>query len=410
VADIAAKGSNGILALLVARFLGPVLYGAFATAAAISELALLATGLGFEEELTRRGGRDSRTLPDALRLAFRAIGATAALAAVGLAVVLAVVPYPPQVLRLVVLMALAGTVARFHLPFRYLGLLRGDSRRTALMQGISTVALVALTLPILVTHRRVEWIVVVQLLVGAAVLAAWLRWLPGELRAAGAVAAGALRRFVRDAAPFAMSNLLWVAYFNFDTFLLSLFRSEREVGLYAGVYRIVGISYVLGNALANSFLPQLFEAHARDPESHRPLARRLLVTMGALGLPLGAVLYAGAGVLVPLVIGSAYADAVAVARVLSVAVFFRCLNFGFAGALMTAERQRTRVLLEVLLLAVNVGVNLALIPRLGAAGAALATVAGELALTVGAVAVCWRGGPLSRPAPRPDTQPVTVTS
>ncbi len=408
VADVAAKGSSGILALLVARFLGPVLYGAFATAAAVSELALLVTGLGFEEELTRRGGRDGRTVPEALRLAFRAIGATAALAAVGLAVVLAVVPYPAQVLRLVVLMALAGTIMRFHLPFRYLGLLLGDSRRTAFMQGISTIGLIALTLPILMTHRRVEWIVVAQLAVGLLVLALWLRWLPRELRAVGSATAGALRRFVRDAAPFAMSNLLWVAYFNFDTFLLSLLRSEREVGLYAGVYRIVGISYVLGNALVNSFLPSLFEAHAEAPERHRPLARRLLATMAVLGLPLGVLLYAAAGVLVPLVIGSAYTDGIAVARILSVAVFFRCLNFGFAGTLMTAERQRTRVMLEVLLLVVNVGANLALIPRLGATGAALATVAGELALAAGAIVVCWRGGPLSRRAAHRDTQPVTV--
>lgn len=406
IADVAAKGSTGILALLVARYLGPALYGAYATAASLTELFLLVTGLGFEEELTRRGGRDRGSIPSALRLAFRAIGAAAAVAAAALALFLLVAPYPGRVVRLIVLMALASIVVRFHLPFRFIGLLLGDSRRTAVMQGISTAGLILLTVAILAAHGSVELIVLAQLAVGIVVLLLWLRWLPGELRA-HPPEAGALRRFVRDAVPFAFSNLLWVAYFNFDTVLLSLLRSEREVGLYAGVYRIVGISYVLGNALANSFLPQLFEAHAQRPERYGPLARRLLLSMAGLGLPLGAALYLGAGFIVPLLIGGAFADGILVARVLALAVFFRLLNFGFAGILMSSERQRTRVALEAGMLALNVGLNLALIPRWGALGAAAATVAAELALTVAAAIACRRLG--ERPAARARTsQPVTV--
>ena len=59
IADFASKGASVLVTLLIARYYGPKIYGQYAIAAAICGLFLMITGIGFEQELTRRGGLNS---------------------------------------------------------------------------------------------------------------------------------------------------------------------------------------------------------------------------------------------------------------------------------------------------------------------------------------------------------------
>ena len=194
--------------------------------------------------------------------------------------------------------------------------------------------------------------------------------------------------FFRNSALFGFSNMIWVAYFNFDTFLMSLLRPGTEVGIYAGVYRIIAINYVLGMAVANSFTPILFGKFVTNRQEYGRVARNLVATMSLGGLLLSLILYSNSGLLVSMIIGESYKEGAVIARILSLAVTLRLVNFGLCEILTTGNRQRARVSVEMAMLLSNVVMNGILIPVYGGVGAAIATVGSEIVLLITAALTC----------------------
>jgi O-antigen/teichoic acid export membrane protein len=230
-------------------------------------------------------------------------------------------------------------------------------------------------------------IVVSQLLVAIGVALAWFSWTPKKyfaIRTSGR----SVIDFFRNSALFGFSNMIWVAYFNFDIFLMSLLRPGTEVGIYAGVYRIIAINYVLGMAVANSFTPILFGKFASNRQEFGRVSRNLVATMSLIGLLLSLLLYSYSGRLVSMIIGELYKEGAVIARILSLAVTLRLVNFGLCEILTTGNRQRVRVSVEMAMLLSNVVLNGILIPLYGGIGAAIATVGSEITLLIAAALAC----------------------
>ena len=347
IADMAAKGGTGVLALLIARYLGPSLYGQYAIASSVGGLFMMLTSIGFEQEFTRRGGIDDRNVPRALSLNLSALLLTSFVAYGGMAVFLAVSPYDPTVIFLTLILAIALIANRFQYVFRHLGLVWDRSDVAAVIQGGTTVLLLASTLLAMLAGEGLVTIVAIQLVVSLVGLAGWYVWLPARTFDFQGITWDGLIRFTKKSVPYGLSSIIWIAYFNFDAFILSLLRTESEVGLYAGVYRIVAVSYIVGYASANTFTPRLFEAHEKDRTRYVSLARTLAGVAGALSIIVGGGLYVFSGWLIPLIIGSSYADGITIMKILSVAAVFRLLNFGMSELLTTSDRQLRRVLAAV---------------------------------------------------------------
>jgi O-antigen/teichoic acid export membrane protein len=183
-----------------------------------------------------------------------------------------------------------------------------------------------------------------------------------------------------------------VAYFNFDIFLMSLLRPDTEVGIYAGVYRIIAINYVLGMAVANSFTPILFGKFASSRQEFGRVSRNLVATMCLIGISMSLILYYYSGWLVAMIIGDLYKEGAVIARILSLAVTLRLVNFGLCEILTTGNRQKSRVFVEMVMLLFNVGLNGFLIPLYGGVGAAMATVGAEIVLIIAATLACRNYG------------------
>lgn len=394
VADAASKGATVVVILLIARFLGPAIYGQYATAAAVSDLFLIITGIGFEQEFTRRGGKQKDTIPTGFVLNLLAVSVTAVLAYLGIVLFLSLGIYSRETMVVGIILGGALIAKRFHLPFRHLYLLLSKTNVTTLVQGVSTLVIVSLTLVIILINGNLLPIVFAQLFVALGTLGIWF-WITPKHYLPGLPSLQQLGQFFKDSIPFALSNIIWVVYFNFDVFLLSLFRPESEVGIYAGVYRIIGINYILGYAIANTFTPLLFEKYTTNKTAYRDVTRQLVKSMAGVGVLMSLGLFLGAGILIPAIIGKEFVDGVIIGRILSVAVLFRLLNFGLTEILTTSDRQMIRVTLEATTVGVNIGLNLLLIPYYGGVGAAIATVVAELILCLGSFYISYRNGLIS---------------
>jgi O-antigen/teichoic acid export membrane protein len=377
------------LAILLARFLGPQDYGVLAGVLAFTALFMMATDLGFEQEMLRRSRHAEAG--EILTLTMASIGVTLLATLLGLGLVIRFFPSLVWPASLVALAMGVHIVNRFALPFRYLCLALGRTHVPAIVQSVSTAALVASTLAVLALGGPVSTILSVHIAIGAVTLLVWDQWRrSSHVRLAGSLSVPWLARvgrYLQQSLPFALTNLLWVAYFNVDLIILSALRSNVEVGEYSGVYRLVAMTFILGSSIASSFTPALFAA--AGTAEHAATTRRLMRLLVSTGALVALVFVLFAPWFLSVIMGAAYVEAAPLARVLGVAAFFRMINFGWSTALTTAGRHNTRIAVETALLVLNVVLNLLLIPALGAMGSAIAALGAELMLT-GAGWLLWR--------------------
>ncbi len=389
IADFATKGAMGVIAILIARFLGPQLYGQYTTATAVCSIFLMLTGLGFEQEFTRRGSVDNNQVNSGLSLCFFSIALSSLVAFVLLMVFLWLSPYSYEIIIITLLLWIALVINRLHYPFRYLGLVLRKPEPVALIQVTGLLLLVTVILYLLLSNSTIHSIIHAQILVSAVILIFWLMWMKIENIQFVALGYSDFWLFFKNSLPFAASNIIWVAYFNFDALILSLLRTEAEVGVYGAVFKIIAMSYIIGYAVSNTFTPLLFKSfHLNDQVQQSSLALRLVGAMLLISVCMSGLFFMLSPWLLNTIVGEDFSDGIVIMQILSVSIFFRLLNFAFSDLLTTSGRQMERVRLEWLLLSANIILNFALIPFYGGIGAAIATLAAEVVLLFSVFRLC----------------------
>jgi len=163
-----------------------------------------------------------------------------------------------------------------------------------------------------------------------------------------------------------------------DGVMLGVMRGNVETGYYAAAYRTYeGMSY-LPSIIAAVLTPRLADLFVRDRREHRRVALRGFAAAVGLALVTGGIAFAFATPLLVLLFGGEFRAAAEPFRILCVGL---PLVFGIwvlHAITMSVNRERLLAQTALVGLAVNVGLNLYVIPRMGADGAALATVVGEL--------------------------------
>lgn len=171
-----------------------------------------------------------------------------------------------------------------------------------------------------------------------------------------------------------------------DQVLLGLLASQAALGTYAVAVNGSEVLFYLPSAVATALLPVVARSDAAAG-----VERTLRVFRAVIVVTLAAVLVAAAlgPVLLPLVFGEAYAGSVEPFLWLLPSAFGFAASAVFSNALLASGAPALSSLGPVVSLAVGVALDLVLMPKLGAVGAAMA--ASVALLTGGAVAVVAYG-------------------
>lgn len=208
------------------------------------------------------------------------------------------------------------------------------------------------------------------ILIGARVLR---RALPTEI--SGADPEFHTRVWLWMALPMLVGTLSRLLLNRIDIMLIGPIAGIEAVGYYSAAFRA---SYLLTflPLLLNTVLTPRFSAH--HAAGRAGAQRRLYlggVTFGiAVVLPLSAILYFGAEIVVRLVFGDAFAASAPLLRVLTISQALLALSMVSGALLMMADRHRAFAVINASALAVNIAANLFLIRQYGAMGAAYASV------------------------------------
>jgi O-antigen/teichoic acid export membrane protein len=154
-------------------------------------------------------------------------------------------------------------------------------------------------------------------------------------------------------------------------------RTDVETGLYTAAYRVYeGLTYA-PSVIAAVLTPRLSELFVSDRARHRRVALWGLAGSVALALTIGIAAFGLSAPLIVWLFGPAFVGAVRPFRVLCLGLACVFAIWVLHAIAISVNAERLLVKTALAGLAVNVGLNLYVIPRMGANGAALATVVGE---------------------------------
>jgi O-antigen/teichoic acid export membrane protein len=179
------------------------------------------------------------------------------------------------------------------------------------------------------------------------------------------------------ALPLGLMAIATLAYYRSGTIALQALSTPRQTAAFAAASTLGFGLLSAANAVTTGLLPRL--SACGDPDERAAVARRALVWTGALAAVAGGSVAVLARPLMALAFGSRYAGAAAAPlAILAVASVLIAIS-GILGTVLIATGQTRPVAIQVgVSLVVNLVALAVLAPRLGAVGAALATLVCEV--------------------------------
>jgi O-antigen/teichoic acid export membrane protein len=386
--------------IIVARALGAHEFGILAATLAITAIAVPFAGWGGSNLMIMRTSRDRATFALAFGTSLLMIavsgGGLVVLTSVASVLLVASIPYK-----------LALEIAVADLVFA-----RISDACSQSYQGFGRQATSArlATVPFLVRLVAVggfSWS-------DGATASAWGRWYLAAAAVSAAVtllhvlirlgrpvfsARAALRQW-KDGFFFAVGASSASIYNDLDKTMVAALSTVRAAGVYGAASRIVSTAFTPILAVFSASYYRFFAAGAQGIDGTIALARRLALPVLSLGVAAAAVLWVVAP-LAPLVLGADFASAESAIRWLALVPLLQAI-FYLAGDVLTgAGHQGVRSGIQLGAAALNVGLNLVLIPAYSWRGAAVATLATDAALALALWAVVVRRARRTRYVPAP---------
>jgi O-antigen/teichoic acid export membrane protein len=178
-----------------------------------------------------------------------------------------------------------------------------------------------------------------------------------------------------------LSGAIGQIYFRIDALLVSLLRAPREVGLYGAAYKFIELAEMIAAFLPTSVFPALTRYVAAGDARVRPLVQRAFDLLLATAAPLTVAMIAFPSEIISVTAGEDFVDAAPALQILAPYVLFSFVAQLLWRTLLAAHRDRALLAIAVAILAVNVALNVALIPLYGYKAAAVTSVASQVVAT-----------------------------
>jgi O-antigen/teichoic acid export membrane protein len=378
--------------VLLARALGPTGFGEFTYALTLASVLAVIPDYGFDLQIVKRVAAQPAQAYPIWRSALRAKVLLTVLAVLlAFAWFVSQRSVPDEVLVGVILFASAIALSFGRLnTFAFRGIDRFDlDAATAI--GLNGVLILGVVLAIITRPGALSASVAfLAARLFFLILTTWLVLRVIQHSSTSTPETGA-RDLLKEGLPYGIHTAVAVMYVSTDTLILKHFAGPTGVGIYQAGVRLVLAAMFLPEVLTSGLFPSFSSAVARGS---RREALELGSVMNRLMVLSGGVLAVGL-ILVPdtirkLAFSSQYGDLDFLLPWFGLIILFRFVSATYGAVATAAGGQRTRMLVGVVALIVNVGVNLVLIPTYGLRGAILASVTTHALLTLGYALLCHR--------------------
>jgi O-antigen/teichoic acid export membrane protein len=199
-------------------------------------------------------------------------------------------------------------------------------------------------------------------------------------------------RLYKKGLPLGLAGLFVLAYYKVDGILLFHYKGPATSGMYAAGYRFLdALQFIPATLIVvlNPLMSRIWAAPATT-RWRRDLPR---IAFTLLACASGVVCVGGvilSGPITSLIYGARYSGAAPLLSILMLSFPAICLGWFFGTMLITGDRLRPYLVVTLTAAALNLGANVALLPRFGASAAAWTTVGTEWFVVVSLALVTSR--------------------
>jgi O-antigen/teichoic acid export membrane protein len=378
ISQIISYGEGAIYAILVARYLGAEGLGILNFGVALTAIFSILASFGLTTLATREVARDksqaskyiANVIPIQMMLSIFTIGL--------IVVLVNVLGYPQQTIYVVYILSISIIV--YTLLNLFLAIFQAFEQlefQSIALIITSIVALCEAVLGILLHVNVVAFAFFMLVSNGAAfvyVYAVYARRFSVPRLEADLTF---WRSALKEAWPMVAAGIGIMIYFRIDVVMLSFIQGATAVGFYSVAYTLSEASTVVGAMFLTSVFPVLSRQHQNSEESFRDTCRQSVRYMLYFALPMAFFVTLWAKPIVSLFFGSVFDPSVAALQILIWAAALMYVAMLLGNALVTANLQRLTMRLTFTAVAINVSLNVLLIPKYSYIGASFATVATE---------------------------------
>jgi O-antigen/teichoic acid export membrane protein len=391
VGEVVGKLASFVLFAALARAAGEAGLGIFVFAFAFAQIATTPVGLGFDRYMLRQVAKDRRTIEE---LFYNVLALKLSLAVPILAiafVVVNVLDYDATT-RAAVYVLSAGVLLDLlakSVFYVFNAFERGELLAiTVVVQRVGTAALGLAALAAGFGVVTVAAVYTLGAAVGLALALVLLARRVGLPRLS--VSRSRWRGLTRRSLPYATQDIFGVLLAKVDVVLLSFLATEAVVGRYGAAYRLLEATFFVTSALTGAFSAMYTYLDDRSTPSIQSVFSRSLKLSVASLVPFAVTFGVLAEPISRLIFGDEFADSAGPLRLLAgVVVLYGLLTL--SSSLIVSRRDPRIVVVVVAGMALtNLGLNLVLIPPLGAEGAAAAMLITDAIFVVVMMAIATR--------------------
>ena len=395
---IVRMGMGLLVGAWVARYLGPEQFGLWSIAIALVSLVASISGLGLSELLVRDLVEASTTRPKLLGTAFLLkCGAGAAALIVAMLLAQHAKAASPLFLTIVLLTAISSFFQAFDvIELHFQSLLR--SRFPVIARSFAFMAASSLKIVFILQTRPLiyfVWTAVIETLLGVGMLLFFYLRASQQIRQWSWDYALA-RKLLGNSWPLILSSLVIMVYMRIDQVMLGQMLGTKAVGEFSAAVRLSEFWYFIPVAITSSFFPSIVQLRTQNPRAYLQRLQSVLDLVTLAGLAIALLTTVAAPVIIRVLYGEQYHEA---AQVLALHIWAGVFVFlGVAGShwFIVENLQKFSFYRALSGAVINVLLNVALIPRFGPAGSALATLVSQGVASYLANAVSRQTSPLFR--------------
>lgn len=191
------------------------------------------------------------------------------------------------------------------------------------------------------------------------------------------------RRLVHFGAPFILTEMAIWLFSSIDRWMLAAMVGSQEVGVYSAAFRISVLASFVAMAFGMAWSPYAVKLQSDYPTRFKTMYAEVLVLLLVAMLAIGGFIALFSAEIVRLLLPNEYAGAATALSILSLCVVAQASQQVTAVGISMSRKTHLFAYLVWTTAGINALINLALIPYLGAAGAAWATLMSHVLLTIG---------------------------
>ncbi len=372
------RGMTAVIGILLARYLGVEPFGQYSTVIAFVNLFMVFNDLGVSRYSLLESSRDKDKLSYLLGNGLLIEVVLSLILYVVMAVIINIIGYSSIVVQLFVILAIAELL--FESKKIYQSTLQSLTKFHLIswQQIIYSLLFFLLVVVTLVFKPEIKIVAYAQLFASAVLFFVYLIFVFRYIRPVFQI--NKIPGILKKSWIFCVSSVFFIIYFQIGIVLLSIFKSEFDVGLFSATYRLIVAFYMIPQIVYQVALPFIYKFSLTDKEKFSRISHTIQKYLLALAVPLTIFFWLGAEEIIRLVYGKEYMPAISIMQIMGFIVIVRFFTYASAESITAINKQHIRATIEGITAGVNVILNLILIPKYSYTGSAIATLISELVL------------------------------